>query len=89
MKPTFKQFLMNEGAADVAKASAGKAQAVWAEKDPEAKYLKAKHFIENMKFKDKIPADLRKLEAMRNNPNKIDKFIGDIQLKGEGQGVVR
>ena len=82
------EFLIREGKDDVAKKSAGAAQAVWAEKDPDAKFAKAQHFINSMKFKDKIPANLRKLEGMKGNNNKIDKFIGDIQLKGEGQGVV-
>jgi len=84
----FTEYLsLEENVKDVAKKSAAHAQAVWAEKDLEKKKAKAAGFINNMAFKDKVAANLRKLEAM-NNVNKIDKFIGDIQLKGEGQGVV-
>lgn len=81
----FIEFLMEEKADP--KASAAKAQAVWAEKDFDKKKMAAVGFIKSMAFKDKIEANLRKLEAMAT-PAKIDKFIGDIQLKGEGHGVV-
>lgn len=86
----FKEFLLTEATDHAAaKASAAKAQAVWAERDPDKKFAMAQSFINTMKFKDKIPTNLRKLEGMKGNINKIDKFIGDIQLKGEGQGVAR
>jgi len=69
------------------KASASRAQAVWAEKDFGKKKVLAAEFINKMAFQDKKEIDLRKLSGM-THPDKVDKFIGDIQLKGEGKGVV-
>lgn len=74
---------------DVATQSEAKLQAVWAERDPDKKYALAKHYIETMKFKDKIPKDLYDLERIKGNNNKIDTFITNIQQKGEGRGVIR
>ena len=69
------------------KVSAARAQAVWAETDFAKKKMLAAEFINKMAFQGKKEIDLRKL-SMMNSPTKIDKFIADIQLKGEGEGVV-
>lgn len=69
------------------KASASRAQAVWAEKDFTKKKALAAEFINKMAFQGKKEIDLRKLSGM-TDPNKIDKFIADIQMKGEGKGVI-
>lgn len=69
------------------KASASRAQAVWAEKDFAKKKALAAEFINKMAYKDKKETNLRKLSGM-SHPAKVDKFIADIQLKGEGSGVV-
>ena len=69
------------------KASAARAQAVWAEQDFEMKKILAVEFINKMAYQDKKEINLRKLSGM-TRPNQIDKFIADIQLKGEGSGVV-
>ncbi len=69
------------------KLSAKRAQAVWAEKDFAKKKALAIKFINKMAFQDKKEADLRKLSGM-TRPGEIDKFISDIQLKGEGTGVI-
>lgn len=82
------EFLISENQKDMAKQSEAALQAVWAEQDPDKKYAKAKSYINNLKFKKKIPTHLRKLEGMKGNATRIDTLVGGIQLKGEGEGVI-